>query len=462
MKHSGKHFVAVIGGAVAGAEAAYNLAEQGYRVVVFDQMMLPYGKIEDGLPKWHHKLREKEIAKIDTKILHDNIRFVPGVKIGKDISFEALTNEWGFSAILFATGAWKDRPLRIGNIDDFINKGLVYQNPLLFWFNHYHEATYEGPMYDIPDGATVIGGGLASIDVVKLFMIDTVQKALVRRGIGVSMYDLEKKGVSEILEKHNLSLEKLGLKGATLVYRRREMDMPLSPRPRITDKEISDSQRIALKIMTKYKKKFLFNFMELSVLEDFEVKDDNISALIFQKMIIDEDGNLVKDGDNKHHHETTFVTSSIGSIPELIPGMPTKGALYDIEDQNTCRIAGHSNLFAIGNTVTGKGNIVTSLKHSKGITKNIIEGHLLDNPDERPEGEFGSYVHKLNNVLRNVEKGVDRQMSSIVDEIECRAPQSDALIDLIHSKTKQLQTKVGFNGDYFAWKEKYRKERLAE
>ena len=462
MKYSGKHFVAVIGGAVAGAEAAYNLAEQGYRVVVFDQMMLPYGKIEDGLPKWHYKLREKEIAKIDEKILHENIRFVPGVKVGKDISFEALTNEWGFSAILFATGAWKDRPLRIGNIDDYINKGLVYQNPLLFWFNHYHEASYEGPMYDIPDGATVIGGGLASIDVVKLFMIDTVQKALVRKGIGESMYDLEKKGVTEILEKHNLTLKKLGLKGATLVYRRREMDMPLSPRPRITEKEIADSQRIALKIMTKYKKKFLFNFEELSVLEDFEVENDHLSALIFQKMKIDEDGNLVKDGDKKLRHETTFLTSSIGSIPELIPGLPTKGVLYDIEDKNTCRVAGHSNVFAVGNAVTGKGNIVNSLKHSKGITKSIIEGHLLDNPDDRKEGEFGSYVHKLNNVLRNVEKGVDRQISTIVDEIECRTPQSDEVIELISSKTKQLQQKVGFDGDYYSWKEKYRKERLAE
>lgn len=461
MKHSGKHFVAVIGGAVAGAESAYNLAEQGYRVVVFDQMMLPYGKIEDGLPKWHHKLREKEIGKIDNKILHENIRFVPGVKIGRDISFEALTSEWGFSAILFATGAWKDRPMRVRNIDDYINRGIVYQNPLLYWFNHYHEASYEGIMYDIPDNATVIGGGLASIDVVKLFMIDTVQKALVKKGIGVSLFELEKRGVSEIIEKHSLTLEKLGLKGATLVYRRREKDMPLSPRPRITEKEIADAQRIALKIMNKYKSKFLFRVIELSVLDDFEVKDNHISALIFQKMKI-ENGKLEKDGDKTYRHETTFVTSSIGSIPELIPGLPTKGVLYDIEDMNTCRIAGHKNVFAVGNAVTGKGNIVNSLKHSKGITKNIIEGHLLDNPDNREEGEFGSYVHKLNNVLRSVEKGVDRQISSIVDEIECRVPQSDDVIGLINSKTKQLQSKVGFDGDYYAWKEKFRKVRLAE
>ncbi|HHL52322.1 MAG TPA: hypothetical protein ENJ39_03020, partial [Flammeovirgaceae bacterium] len=59
MNHYGKHFVAVIGGSVSGSEAAWLLAEKGYRVVVFDQKMLPYGKIEDGLPKWHIGLRDK-------------------------------------------------------------------------------------------------------------------------------------------------------------------------------------------------------------------------------------------------------------------------------------------------------------------------------------------------------------------------------------------------------------------
>ncbi|RME50810.1 MAG: hypothetical protein D6795_09405, partial [Deltaproteobacteria bacterium] len=37
------HFVAVIGGAVAGAEAAATLAEKGFEVVVFDQNALPCG-----------------------------------------------------------------------------------------------------------------------------------------------------------------------------------------------------------------------------------------------------------------------------------------------------------------------------------------------------------------------------------------------------------------------------------
>ncbi len=63
MKPSGHHYVVVFGGAVAGSEAASQLAERGIRVIVFDQNALPYGKIEDGLPLWHVKLHDKRRAK---------------------------------------------------------------------------------------------------------------------------------------------------------------------------------------------------------------------------------------------------------------------------------------------------------------------------------------------------------------------------------------------------------------
>ena len=63
MGNSSHHFVAIFGGAVAGSEAAFQMANRGFRVVVFDQNTLPYGKIEDGLPKWHDKLRDKEEGK---------------------------------------------------------------------------------------------------------------------------------------------------------------------------------------------------------------------------------------------------------------------------------------------------------------------------------------------------------------------------------------------------------------
>ena len=83
-----KHIVAVFGGAVSGAEAAFQLAERGIKTIVFDQNALPYGKIEDGLPKWHVKLRDKEEGNINEKLSHPNVTYVPNVRLGEDIDFE--------------------------------------------------------------------------------------------------------------------------------------------------------------------------------------------------------------------------------------------------------------------------------------------------------------------------------------------------------------------------------------
>ena len=139
-----KHYVAIVGGSISGSEAANILAKNGFRVVVFEMNKLPYGKIEDGLPNWHINLRNRQIAEIDKKLDHPNIRYVPNVKIGMDIEFLDLVNNWGFSAIILANGAWKDRHLPIANIDKFIDKELIYQNSFINWFNHKHEQAYNG------------------------------------------------------------------------------------------------------------------------------------------------------------------------------------------------------------------------------------------------------------------------------------------------------------------------------
>ena len=155
------HFVAVFGGSVSGSEAAYQLADQGFQVVVFDQNTLPYGKIEDGLPLWHIKLRNKEEAKIDSKLSHKNIRFVPNIRLGKDIVFEEVARKWGFSAVLLAIGASIDRPLPVQGADEYIGQGLIYQNPFMYWINHKHEMDYPGPIFRVRDEAIIVGGGLA-------------------------------------------------------------------------------------------------------------------------------------------------------------------------------------------------------------------------------------------------------------------------------------------------------------
>src|SRR5581483_11038184 len=211
--------VAVIGGATAGAEAADKLAQSGALCVVFEQNDRPYGKVEDGLPLWHTGLRRKEYDLIDSKLTREGVIFVPRTGIGRDVSFNELVDSWGFDMIVLANGAWRDRPLPVTGAGMYINRGLVYQNPFIYWFNHYRERGYNGPTYEIHDDAAVVGGGLASIDVVKVLQLESVSRRLKARGIDVDLIEMEVDGIPETLARHGLKYEDLGLWGCTLYYR---------------------------------------------------------------------------------------------------------------------------------------------------------------------------------------------------------------------------------------------------
>jgi NADPH-dependent glutamate synthase beta subunit-like oxidoreductase len=121
------HCMAVIGGAVAGAEVAATLADRGAEVVVFEQNPRPYGKIEDGLPRWHVALRQKEYATIRGHLGRPGVHFVPLTRIGRDVDFRELVESWGFTGVVLANGAWRDRPVPVEGVDAYVGKGLIYQ-----------------------------------------------------------------------------------------------------------------------------------------------------------------------------------------------------------------------------------------------------------------------------------------------------------------------------------------------
>src|SRR5579875_2365939 len=226
-----QHAVAVIGAATAGSEVARILAARGAIVVVIEQNARPYGKIEDGLPRWHRKQRRAEYKAIDARLSHPNIEFVPLTRLGREVDFDDLIRTWGLSAVVLASGAWRDRPFPVEGADAFVGRGLVYQNGLIYGFNHYQEAGYSGPRYEIPQGALVVGGGLASIDVVKVLQIETALKALAARGIKVEMEELEREGLEPVAQAHGINWADLQVTPCRLFYRRRVLDMPLSDIP---------------------------------------------------------------------------------------------------------------------------------------------------------------------------------------------------------------------------------------
>src|SRR3984893_3643609 len=195
MPDTGQHSVAIVGGAIAGSVAAEILADHGIRVAVFEQNKRPYGKIEDGLPRWHVEQRKQEYGNIDARLKKPGVFFIPSTKLHRELTFQDLCDTWGFSAVILANGAWRDRELGVPGAEQFVDKGLVYQNPFIYWYNHKNEKSYSGPRYESPDETLVVGGALASIDVVKILQLETYERALAARGIQTNMHELEKKGI---------------------------------------------------------------------------------------------------------------------------------------------------------------------------------------------------------------------------------------------------------------------------
>jgi len=398
--------VLIIGGAVSGSTAVKKLTDEGIRCVVVEQNRMPYGKIEDGLPRWHEKQRINEYFKIDDIISNELVDFVPLTRIGKDVSFEEIYNI-GWSCIYFANGAWKDRSFPIKEIEGFDN--FYYQNPFVYWFNHYHEPSYNGPKVDIKDDAIVIGGGLASIDVCKITQLELVRQKVESKIENFDIIEMEHKGIPKYLEQYDMKYEDLGINGTTLVYRRNIENMPLTTIPEDATPEMVEKRKLARrKILNNTLDKFLFKVAECTQPVGLSYEDNILNGIeVIENKIID--GKLIaKENSNKILHGNTFI-SSIGSLPEPIQGIPMDGSTYNIADEDSGKFDELEKVHGMGNAITGKGNIKASRVSAKTVGDLTID-----------------LIHDI---------GQD-------------------VIDNIDSKVKEWQSKSSYNGNYFEWKAK--------
>jgi hypothetical protein len=432
-------WVAVVGGACAGSEICQQLRLAGFQVAVFEQNDLPYGKIEDGLPRWHEKQRIKECARIDGKIDQPGVTFIPRCRVGAEPTIADLLN-WGFKMVVFANGAWRDRELQVEGLASLGRESFWYQNPLIYWYNHQDEALYRGPRPIIPPGASIIGGGLASIDVAKICQFENVRRALAARGISCSDIQLEHYGISQVLGEHGLCWDDLGLAPARLFYRRTIQEMPLVP----LDDEPSQEQKerakgVREKIVQNACRKFLFEVYPLHAPLAVEASSGNLRALHFQ--INSSQGGRLVDSGERRRMETTFLISSIGSLPEALPGVPMVGELYDAKDSLTGVFKGQPRVCCVGNAITGKGNIQASLRSASQLGRTLNEGLPLGGD---PYEEF----------LLSIRENARQQVDELIRYLRAMPlPGSEGLPDRLAA----LQKARGFS-TFCAWRE----ARLAE
>lgn len=347
--------VAIIGGAVAGSEAAAVCAERGFWPVVFEQNPRPFGKIEDGLPRWHEKLRAQEMATIAAHLTMPGVTFVPSTRLGRDVDLAALVHGWGFDAVLLASGAWRDRPLFPG-ADEWVGRGLLRQNDFVADYNRSRD---EGDVSGALEDSLVVGGGLASIDVVKILRIQAWQAALRRHERHASAVELEREGAGE-------HAEAMGVQPTIrLVYRRQKGDMPLSPLPaNPTGDQLAKARAVRTRIVDKVLDRFAITFEAgLSVARPI-IERDRLVGLRCSRTGDDAPVEL----------RASRIISAIGSLPEPLPGVPMRGDLLDIDDPETGRLRGYPTVYALGNALTGRGNIRDSRRSAADVTAKVLDG----------------------------------------------------------------------------------------
>ncbi len=440
MAGNGQHFVAIIGGAIAGSVAAEILADRGTRVAVIEQNKRPYGKIEDGLPRWHVEQRKQEYSRIDARMRKAGIMYVPATKLGREVEFDDLVQNWGFSAVILANGAWRDRELGIEGEGAFVGKGLIYQNPFIYWYNHRNEKSYSGPRYEAPDETLVVGGGLASIDVVKILQLENYERALKGRGIQADMHDLEKKGIPAMCKLHGVEPESLGVKGCLLIYRRREQDMPLAQPPdNATPEQIARTEGVRQKMLRLARDKYLFRVQDRRMVLGPIVEGGRLVGLKVAETKVDGRKAAPIPG-SEQELRAPLVISSIGSVPEVIAGIAMNGEYYTFKEEALPQYTGSDRVFGVGNVVTGKGNIRASLVHSQEVTNRLIENYI-------GVGEGSADYVAL---YAAAEARGAAQARAVEERIESLPSLSDTEIAAIEQRLRTQQQRVGYE-DYDSW-----------
>jgi hypothetical protein len=104
-------------------------------------------------------------------------------------------------------------------------------------------------------------------------------------------------------------------------------------------------------------------------------------------------------------------------------------------------VEGFDHVFAVGNAVTGKGNIQESKIHGRKITEKIIEEQLVD---------IDLLEEWLKSMNENITDETRKEVDSIENFIKDKEIQSDETIAAILEKIKTFQDKAGYTG-YKEW-----------
>jgi NADPH-dependent glutamate synthase beta subunit-like oxidoreductase len=154
MKSKKKEKVAIVGSGPAGLTCAYYLAQEGYKVTIFEKAPVLGGMLTMGIPSYR---LPRKIVEAEIQLIRDmGVTMKTGVEVGRDKTIAQLRND-GFKAFFIGIGAQESIRLGIEGEDlDGVYSGLDYLRQLNL-----------GKPVKLGKKVAVIGGGNAAMDAVR-------------------------------------------------------------------------------------------------------------------------------------------------------------------------------------------------------------------------------------------------------------------------------------------------------
>jgi hypothetical protein len=254
------------------------------------------------------------------------------------------------------------------------------------------------------------------------------------------MVEMEVKGIPFTCDKHGIDPASLGVTDCTLYYRRRKQDMPLASIDNPTPAQQAKLEISRAKILDKVIRKFLVKFEERCLPVRAIEEGGRLAGLVFRRTEI-EDGRAVELPGTDFEVRAPDVVASIGSVPQVIEGVPTKGELYKWRSWDTGELEGYEGVYGLGNVLTGKGNIKASRTNARLIAEHIMKSYLgLDGA--RDEAAMSEVVHAA----------ARAKAEPVVEEALATRPElTREQIERIFARVRERWKAVGYDGNYREW-----------
>ncbi len=154
IKAKKKEKIAIVGSGPAGLTCAYYLAQEGYKVTIFEKAGVLGGMLTAGIPSYR---LPRNIVEAEIKMIRNmGVAMKTGVEVGKDKTIAQMRKD-GFKAFFLAIGAQESVRLGVPGEDlDGVYRGLDYLRQLNL-----------GKPMRLEEKVAVIGGGNVAMDAVR-------------------------------------------------------------------------------------------------------------------------------------------------------------------------------------------------------------------------------------------------------------------------------------------------------